>query len=399
MEELYSQKGLIKGAVLDLCALVLRLFHEQVLRLGVNAWAWGEGLRAALQNELVLDIPSLHHQLKHAYHHWLAVEDSVRARTASALEAYQPDILWEDHRLVNLCPGCFDSSEHQGNGGVIISVDGNFQHTRFRYRHWEFETLSTSMFVGSGRYLLAAAEAEPTTEEAGSCAHHFKATNGWNKTELSTVTKKALAETGLMGMVCRHGTNLRFLDIYGTGERQPHAVVLLGSLFDELPELKTARLCYYVACVFGPALPRIIPRIIPENAKIVARIGCFHIYGHQMGCHVNFNMLRTAGYALAVGEEVEHTWHQFSHLVKGNRVSSAPRRLQNIDQFALHNAAQYKEKFGENPSRRWVAMNKMADEHKKVLANLLGTSIPARQGRTFITHEYLESQARDQEAY
>jgi hypothetical protein len=50
-----------------------------------------------------------------------------------------------------------------------------------------------------------------------------------------------------------------------------------------------------------------------------------------MRCHVLYNLLRTHGFGLMVGEEVEQLWFMLRGLIKTGRVSSGPRRSQIID--------------------------------------------------------------------
>jgi len=61
------------------------------------------------------------------------------------------------------------------------------------------------------------------------------------------------------------------------------------------------------------------------------RIGRFHLYGHEMRCHILYNLLSTPGFGLMVGEEVEQLWYMLRGLIRTGRVSSGPRRSQSID--------------------------------------------------------------------
>ena len=195
-----------------------------------------------------------------------------------------------------------------------MSVDGNMQHGRYRDTHkMNFETLCTKLFVNPGQRNFAARDrgatgidkACPTsdfssssagigpldasglglpdifggentsqhqnslnnsnstnestvlTDIDGSCGHLFQATKEWKKPEGvgpgALPSSKRFDEKGLVGMVCRHGILLRYVDIF-TGERQSHVTALIEKIFDEQRDIAGMRLCYDVACVFGPAL-------------------------------------------------------------------------------------------------------------------------------------------------
>ena len=86
------------------------------------------------------------------------------------------------------------------------------------------------------------------------CGHRFRATNGWNRTEIKSATKKNLDESGLVAVTCFHGTNLRFLNIYGGRERHSHATRILEAIMEDAPQIWCLNLCYDVACVFEQAI-------------------------------------------------------------------------------------------------------------------------------------------------
>jgi len=214
------------------------------------------------------------------------------------------------------------------------------QHTRFKDRSaWEFEDLSPKLFVDYGRRQFDLADDMMQTRryERGipdtACGHRFKATNGWNRAEVKTATKKNLDESGLVAVTCFHGTNLRFLNIYGGGEWHSHATRILEAILEDAPQIQCLNLCYDVACVFESAIHRYRPEL---RDRLRARIGRFHLYGHEHSCHILYNLLRTRGYGLMVGEEPEHLWFVLSHLIRSGRVSSGPRRTQKIDTCGLY---------------------------------------------------------------
>jgi Kyakuja-Dileera-Zisupton transposase len=160
---------------------------------------------------------------------------------------------WQLEALSNICPACFDISPGEDNT-IAISIDGNQQHIRFKDKSpYEYEKLSPKLFVDYGcrRFDLAGS----TAQQAG-CGNNFKATSGWNKAEAVAQSKKALDETGLMAATCFHGTNLRFMNVYGGNERYSHVIRLLESIEADCPAAGQIQLCYDVACAFEPSLHR-----------------------------------------------------------------------------------------------------------------------------------------------
>jgi hypothetical protein len=250
---------------------------------------------------------------------------------------------WQLEALSNICPACFDISPGEDNA-VAISIDGNQQHVRFKDKSsYEYEKLPPKLFVDYGRRNFGLAGSVSAGRMAG-CGNKFKATSGWNKAEAMAQSKKALDETGLMAATCFHGTNIRFMNVYGGNERYSHVIRLLESIEAECPAAGPIRLCYDVACEFESSLRRHnapwVDRVQVSVDKYLighvsnclqVRIGRFHLYGHEMKCHILYNLLRTEGFGLMVGEEVEQLWSMLGSLVKTGRVSSGPRRSQIID--------------------------------------------------------------------
>jgi hypothetical protein len=304
-----------------------------------------------------------------------------------------------------MCPACFDASTHSGDHSAAITIDGNFQQKRNRDRSSvEWEVLIPKTFVDYQRrdYSLAS-EGIAEHGSTDGCSNNFKATGGWKRSELTTVAKKALDETGLMAATCFHGIAIRYLNIHRTGERQTHSVALLRNILNELPHLKKLRLCYDVACTFGPALTRLMP---DESQKIICAIGRFHIYAHKYQCHINFSTLRQSGFGLMRGEEPEINWSLIAHLVSINRNSTGPRRTQNIDSCALFNVVRFQESFGLNLERRWKAADEMEKKEHVVLLRVLRLKTTARRDKSGVEHPaqvvtvaYLREQARDQHRY
>jgi hypothetical protein len=393
----------VKPRTVFSCRL-LRVLHSQSVRGSISKSAWAQGLRASHEYYLEKIIPSFDQLLRDAYHHYVATELAIQAHTSAALHSVSPQI-WQDEKLVNMCPACFDFEKYPADYSAGISTDGNLQHYRYGYSRspFEFERLTPKTFVDYQRRDYSRANDAPE-DVGGPCANEFKATNGWKKTELTTLRNKGVDESGLMVVTCFHGMALRFLNMHGTGERHTHALALLESILEEKPDIQKLRLCYDVACVFGPALQHLLPA--EQSAKITAAIGRFHIYAHQFGCHINYSTLRKDGFGLMVGEEPEFIWSWISHLVAANRVSSGPRRTQNIDACALHIAMRTRETIGQNLHRRLKKARETELKEQTVLNEALSKTTNERidQGGVRhapqrVTEDYLEAQAQDQLEY
>lgn len=317
---------------------------------------------------------------------------------------------WREESLANICPPCFDFSSFPADQTVSMSVDGNMQHGRFKdVNPCEFEVLPTKLFVDNGKRDFALASERRAGEKSGNesaCGHLFKATKEWSKVDDggsgAIPGAKNFDEKGLVGLVCLHGTSLRYLNIF-TGERQTHVTTLLQNVLLELPDIKMLRLCYDVACVFGPALKELMPA---EAERIQARIGRFHIYGHGMSCFTLCNLIRSSGWGLMVGEENEYDWSRMAHFVASGRVSSAPRRTQRIDSYGIYTARAFKERMGTILTQRLRNALRVISESEALLHTLIGTVLPPRvlkngeqRPEIRVDLEYLMQQAADQEEY
>jgi hypothetical protein len=135
------------------------------------------------------------------------------------------------------------------------------------------------------------------------------------------------------GITCFHGVNLRFLNIYGGGERQSNGIKLIEGGLHKVFHFAELKLSYDVACVFESSLYCYNPDWIEV---VEARIGRFHIYAHQYWCHVLYNILHTTNYNLLVGEDPDNLWYVMQHLMRSGRVSSSSRQTQKIDSFGRY---------------------------------------------------------------
>lgn len=84
------------------------------------------------------------------------------------------------------------------------------------------------------------------------CENQFRAARGWESKSTSNELQslKNFDETGLMGMVCRHGCPLRYLNMY-TGERARHGISLLKGLLAAKSSITEINCCYDISCIFS----------------------------------------------------------------------------------------------------------------------------------------------------
>lgn len=147
--------------------------------------------------------------------------------------------------------------------------------------------------------------------------------------------------------------------------------------------------------------------ILPDLApRIEAKIGRFHIYGHGLSCHTLFNLIRSPGWALMVGEENEYDWSRMAHLVSSGRVSTGPRRTQKIDAYGLFTARRMKERMGSIIDNRFKRAIEVEKESQSIESSVIGLILPGltlKDGTVkpaiHITREYLIQQAANQESY
>jgi len=251
----------------------------------------------------------------------------VAEMIASAIEEADQGTLWKEEQLVNVCPPCFDFSDEDEDRTIRITMDRNMQHVRLRRQTvWDIEIFEPKLFVDCSRKKfdlpMSANEQVNTIIPSNACGQTFKATDGWNRPETITATNKVLDESGIVVIICFHGVNLRFQNIYGGGERQSHGIKLIEAVLHEVPHFAELKLCYDVDCVFESALYRYNPNWMEV---VEVRIGRFHMYGHEYRCHVLYNLLHTANYSLMFSEEPEHLRYMMQHLIRSGRVSSSFR--------------------------------------------------------------------------
>jgi hypothetical protein len=236
---------------------------------------------------------------------------------ASAIQEAHQGTPWKEEQLGNVCPPCFNVSDEDEDCTIRITMDRNMQHAQLkRHKLWDFEIFEPKLFVDYGKkkfdLATSANDQVNTIFPSNTCGHKFKSTDGWNRPETITATKKVLDESGIGGITCFQGINLRCLNIYGGGERQSHGIRLIEAVLHEVPHFAELKLCYDVACVLESA----VYHYNPDCMEVVeARIGRFHIYGHEYRCYVLYDLLHSGNNSRMVGEEPEHLWYKMQNLI------------------------------------------------------------------------------------
>lgn len=122
---------------------------------------------------------------------------------------------------------------------------------------WEFEVLRSklSLRIQVHSFLQVADDQMTITEDdktvmegGGGYTSPLNTGQGWNTTNTKCTLKMGLDELGLVGAVCLHGIGLQFMIIHGTGENNPHVVILLEEVCDERNNIYHIWLCQGVGC-------------------------------------------------------------------------------------------------------------------------------------------------------
>jgi len=130
--------------------------------------------------------------------------------------------------------------------------------------------------------------------------------------------------------------------------------------------------------------------------KAEFRVGRFHLYGHEYGCSVTWNPVRSMGWGQTIGEEMEVYWSTASHLVASGRVMSSARKTQRLHDHVLFRARIARHRIGYLLRQRYNRAKDIIRQNEATLGSLLGTTLP---NNITITLEYLEQQKDLQEEY
>jgi hypothetical protein len=298
---------------------VLSLFHDVLCEGSISKHAFSSGLRIYLERKTKTILPLLVKHFYTAYAQWQATVDDANTAFLSELSSAS-NLDWSISACSNNCPACFYRTPDEFSQPLICAVDGVFSHRRLKGgkgHEVEFEQLPTFLFDKPGQRLN---EEDDYVEPQANCGHTFRAAE-----KPKTLLK--FDETGLMGLTCRHGQGIRYIDLY-EGERYKYAYRLFKLVQQENPLFSNFGLMYDIGCRFDPYLKN---RDIEFWKQSHIAVNAFHVHGHPLSCQITRSPRRMPGFGWSDGEHSERDWSSKRHLVAGGQVSSSARRRQILD--------------------------------------------------------------------
>ncbi|KAH9816158.1 hypothetical protein DFH28DRAFT_1160735 [Melampsora americana] len=250
-----------------------------------------------------------------AYREIIRLQDELVQR---ALQLKPLDI------LAGNCPRCFGPLPAPDRlfgceTDYHVCLDANFQQRRHASASDEYEELggiASDLFLPQDRVDEWAEKLDRSPNRAEAeldrCTTQHKAAND----QRTGNTWRAAAETGVMGMGCRHDNLLALISI-NTGERAYYAMALIDWLLEQTAE-----------AVQGQDYKR---NEIFEDARAHGQLrfatSLFHSYVHQWSCQLKYNPRINEGWGLTDGEGMERDWSDYSDLVACLRYVTQAHRI------------------------------------------------------------------------
>ncbi|KAH9822464.1 hypothetical protein DFH28DRAFT_881386 [Melampsora americana] len=226
--------------------------------------------------------------------------------------------------LAGNCPRCFGplpaSNRLVGcQADYHVCLDANFQQRRHASASNEYEELGaipTDLFLPQDRVDEWAHKLNhslnPAEVELDRCTTQHKAAND----QRTGKTWRAAAETGVMGMGCRHDNLLALISI-NTGERAYYAMALIDWLLEQTAEAVQGQ-DYKRNKIFEAAR---------AHSQLQFATSLFHSYVHQWSCQLKYNPRLNEGWGLTDGEGMERDWSDYSDLVACLRYVTQAHRI------------------------------------------------------------------------
>ncbi|KAF8451450.1 hypothetical protein BGX38DRAFT_1071313, partial [Terfezia claveryi] len=120
-------------------------------------------------------------------------------------------------------------------------------------------------------------------------------------------------------MVCRHGSPLRYLNLY-QGERMELTYTLLKDVVAQTPHATQWGLMYDVGYRFHQWLQR-RDMALSAQMTVSIKLNAFYIYAHELPCQMKYGPRQTVNWGLSDGEGNERDWSDKRHLVGPGRYS------------------------------------------------------------------------------
>ncbi|KAJ7050072.1 hypothetical protein C8F01DRAFT_1264337 [Mycena amicta] len=159
---------------------------------------------------------------------------------------------------------------------------------------------------------------------------------------------KFFAQTGLMGLVCRHDIVLFFVNMESTGEKQYYVFLLLEELFQHLPKNIKVGALYNITCQTH------------RSCVLWGVPGPVQGPSHLGGC---------LGFGGSNGESTERVWAKLSHLISVLRVSGYHQRNYTIDMQTERNTQEVVCGIAAWMRRRWFFTEAKHHEAEKILSD------------------------------
>ena len=327
---------------------VLLLFHNILMNGSLSKYAFAHGLAQTILLNGKVRVPDIKKPWEYAYFNWLECVSHAQKLVEQYLQE-QTGHDFNSTSFSNLCPSCFWRKQDGSDGmpssqepSCVISIDGNFQHKRFRWvKGAESRVSTTAMFVDPQN----SGDMDAVQTGVPGCGHSFAASDSAPKPK----TMQNCDETGLMGVNCRHGQPLRYQNMFN-GERTGTTANLLQAVTDECPPHTDIYLLYDIACIFSPALQRSRPQLHKRIKRIA--IPAFHAFGHKLSCQKSYGPLRTVGIGRSNGEDCERDWSQKAHLVSVGRISSSKHRMMLLENQSIFYAKTQRQRIFSDLERR-----------------------------------------------
>ncbi|KAJ7053123.1 hypothetical protein C8F01DRAFT_1330923 [Mycena amicta] len=305
-----------------------------------------------------------------------------------------PPLTRPSEYLVDRCPACFAGLQHDPTQvfDLAVALDACFTQKRRRRAGAEDppRTHPFSVFVERAKAREMEAyvdgvrsvkrpskkrhtEAEEDGYEAGmqvpkssldACGSSFKAANESREKASTTF----FAQTGLMGLVCRHDIVLFFVNMDSAGEKQYYAFLLLEELFQHLPKKIKVGGLYDIACQTHRScvLYGFLDRY---KDRIVWAVSVFHAFAHIWGCQLIYHPQKCLGFGGSNGENTERVWAKLSHLISVLRVSGYHQRNYTIDMQTERDTEEVVRGIAAWMRRRWFFTQAKYRDAEKILSD------------------------------
>ena len=177
------------------------------------------------------------------------------------------------------------------------------------------------------------------------------------------------ADTGLMGLLCRHDRVLWLANMTSAGEKQHYALALLQKLFEHIPPSMRIGVLYDIGCQLHRSCEKFgfLKDILD---RIVFGISVFHAYGHQWPCQLIYHPRKCKGFGLTDGEGCERFWSLIKALIPSCRVSSHFNRIYTIDTKVKHLDDKSLRGLGSWLQRKWILTVEKKNEAMTCLQDL-----------------------------